>query len=220
MLNRMTATLAATLAALLVGAGAAAAAEPVTERDARKMLFNAKGFEMQYVDAGALTETQLGYFEIMVKSRESRDQFGRLAHYYGAIAISPSVFDGSPAALLAAPETVPFQFRTGLHSVAAADAVALAACNALVKGGDKPCVVAARVLPGRCKDQPMPLSVFATDAFKEYRRADGPQAFAASQATRAYAWGQGAGSEALAACNQTAATVGPADCKIVVQDSK
>ena len=197
-----------------------AMAEPVDERSARKMLFPAKGFNVEYVEGSGLTDTQLGYFKLLVKGRDSRSQFGRLAHYYGAIAISPSVFEGSPAALLSDPESVPFRLDTGLHSVAAAEAAALQGCAALVKRGQKPCVIAARILPKRYKPRDLTMSIFATDAFKAYRKADGPKAFAISPSTRAYGLADGdvAPQEAVEICNGKAKEVGKSDCVVVISD--
>lgn len=211
------------IAAALAAAWAAPAmAEPVDEKAARKALFKPGTFDVVYKEDSGLTDEQLGFFRIIVKGRESRDQFGRLAHYYGAIAISPSVFEDGPAALLADPQNVPFRFETGLHSVQAAEVVALRACNALVQAGQKPCVVPAQILPRRYKERGLTLSTFATEGFKAYRDAGGPKAFAASAETRAYgmADGDAAEAEALAACNATAAKVGKPDCKIVIVDSE
>jgi hypothetical protein len=197
-----------------------ALAQAMDQREARKQLFPAKGYEVEYMADSGLSETELGYFKLLVEGRNSRDQFGRMAQYYGAIAISPSVFQGGPAAILASPETVPFKFETGYHSVAAAEAAALIACNALVQPGQQRCGVAARILPKRYKPRPLSMSVFATDAFKTYRNAGKPKAFALSFATPGYGLADGAqaAEEALEICNAAAEAFGKRDCNLVVLD--
>ncbi|MEL7117481.1 MAG: 5-aminolevulic acid synthase, partial [Pseudomonadota bacterium] len=95
-------------------------------------------------------------------------------------------------------------------------------CEALRKRSDQPCVIAARVLPKRFKNQPLTLSNAATGAFKSYRDARGPKAFAISPATQAFGLAQGATAiqEALGACNAKVGQGNRQDCVIVIQDAK
>jgi len=196
-------------------------ADPLDEKAARKMLFPANGFKVVYKEESGLTETQLGYFKLLVKGRESRNDFKKIAHYYGAIAISPSIFEGTPADLLRDPKKVPFRMETGLHSVEAAQTAVLSACNKLVNSGKKPCVVAALIVPKRYKPVDLTLSVFATQAFKDYRKAKGPKAFAISPRSKGFGISDGdsANAVALAECNATAKETGKADCEIVILDA-
>lgn len=211
-------TLIAALTSLLCAT--AAPADPVDQKSARKMLFNARGFDVQYIDSGVLTDQQLGFFRTLVNSRDSRSQFGQLAQYYGAIAISPSVFESSITELFTRPETVPFAFPVGYHSVSAAQAAALSLCNANVARGQKPCVLAVQIVPKRFKPVALTLSSAATEAFRTYRRAKAPKAFAMSQSTGAFGQGDGplAVETALRMCNAAVGEGNPEDCVVVIAD--
>lgn len=213
-MNRVIIALVATTLAL------PAMAEPIDEKAAKKALFSPKGFSVEYIEDSGLTETQLGYFKLLVKGRQSKAQFERVARYYGAIAVSPSIFEMSPAELLADPESVPFQMAGARHTPEAASKAALAACNKLVKGGAKKCVVAAQVLPKRWKDKGFSLSYAATANFKLYRDADGPKAFAASKNGIGFGLANGEGAEdiAIQACHDNNGEDGKQDCEIVVAD--
>ncbi len=195
-------------------------AEPIDGKSAKKALFSPKGFSVDYVEDSGLSETQLGYFKILVESRQSKKQFGRVARYYGAIAVSPSIFEMSPAELLADPESVPFQMAGARHTPGAADAAALSSCNKLVKGGAKKCVVAARILPKRWKDKGFSMFYAATANFKLYRDADEPKAFAVSATGIGFglANGEGAAKLAIDACHDNNGEEGKRDCEVVVVD--
>ncbi|KMW56419.1 5-aminolevulic acid synthase isozyme [Candidatus Rhodobacter oscarellae] len=208
------------LALSIASLATATTAEPVDERTARKQLFKPKGFSVEYVEDSGLTEQQQGFFKILVEGRDSRQEFGTLARYYGAITVSPSIFEGDIGALLLTPEEVPFQFATGYHSPGAADAASLEACNAQVRGEQKECVIAARILPKRFSERDLTMSFAATANFKLYRGADAPKAFAISPSSQAFGLAEGAtaADEALGACNGLIEQEQPRDCVVVIAD--
>jgi hypothetical protein len=198
---------------------APAEAQPFTEADARQMLFG-DGYEVRFVTNSGLRDQQLALFKELVSGRNSRSQFGQVAAYYGVIAISPSVFEGGAEAILLDPKSVPFRYESGLHSLEDARRVAMAGCNALVREGAKPCVMAAQIVPSGFTPRALSMSVFATEDFPKYRRSSSPKAFAVSASTRAYALAQGnnASTQALDACNKAASAQGARDCKLVLAD--
>ena len=102
----------------------------------------------------------------------------------------------------------------------AAAADAMGACREALVQGDRPCVLAARILPRRWTPQPVSMSVFATAAFRGYRREKGPKAFAVSRGSKAYTMvaGEGARETALTRCNAQAAAAGSPDCEILIVD--
>lgn len=208
--------------ALSLTLGGGALAQPFTGNEARKMLMPVKKYDFVINENSGLTELQLKYFNVLFKAREYRGDLDRLARYYGAIAISPSLFARLERGELDLSEGAPFQFAEGYHTPEAAAQVAIDDCTAVLKPGEAPCVIAAQLLPKRWKRQPLSLSVLATEAFAQYRKARGPRAFAISRATRAFAvqGGPNAVAEALASCNGIADDVGPPDCYIAIQDSK
>lgn len=181
---------AALLAAL--PAQAQTAFEPLGERAARKQLFAPKGGAVEMrAEAG-----------LPVQDQTVLDAVAAQQPYYGAIAISPDEGLMSEATVAAA----------NYHDTAAAEAVALAECNAK-KTGRAPCVVAALIRPEGHEARPLQLSRDATLALRaDYPGKGGAMAISA----RTGAWGIGAGAEAaLAAC---AARPGATDCAVVVQD--
>ena len=205
--------------ALLAGLGAAVA-QPLDERAARKLLFPAGGFEFVLNRQSGLTEQQLGFFNTLFTARQYRDELSGVARYYGAAAISPALFERLQRGELNLSQGAPFQFSEGYHSPAAAEQAALRDCAAALKPGEAPCVVAARLLPKRFKPRGFTMSMIATEAFKSYRSADAPKAFAISRGSRAFAvkGGTQAAAAALASCNETAAKAGRADCLVVIAD--
>ncbi|MEL7343423.1 MAG: hypothetical protein AAFN59_01005 [Pseudomonadota bacterium] len=126
-------------------------------------------------------------------------QQGEPIRYFFSIAYSPA--DGWASQSL--------QSANNFHSVAAADAAALRACDAAKSGGT--CQVVARVLPRGYEPKELTMSVSATDDFrKRFRRAPSPKAFAISPASGA--WGTGAdGASAISNCGVT-------DCTVVIKD--
>ncbi len=194
-----------------------AAAEPVGGKAARKMLFGLRGVEVVLVEDSGLSGTEIQYVRMLMDSPDFR-QLGK--SYYGAMAYSSAFIsriksDGADAA-----RSGLVQFVEGFHSPAAADAAALGACDASRRSGEAACVIALRILPKRFKPQPVTLSLAATAAFRQYRRADEPKALAASAGSRAFrmATGEGAAALALAACNAEAGAAGSPDCEVVVAD--
>lgn len=168
-----------------------ALAEPVTGKAARKALFSLKGASVQMrADSGLSEQDQTVLAGV-----------GAQQPYYGAIAISPDEGLLSEATVAAA----------NYHDTAAAEAAALADCNAK-KTGSAPCVIAALILPESHEPRPLQLSVDATAALrKDYPAKNGALAISAQTG----AWGIGVGTEAaLAACSGKGAT----DCAVVVQD--
>lgn len=213
---------AALIALLLPVLPAAAWAQPLTEREARRALFPAEGYVFKPNAGGGLTKTQLGYLDILFKSRLYRDELESVARYYGAIAVSPSLFQRLERGVVDFSGGVPFQFAEGYHSPRAAAQAAINDCAAQLGEGDAPCVIAAQLLPRRWKTRALSMSVLATEAFKAYRNADGPKAFAISPSTRAFAVkaGPGAQAEAVASCNAVASAAGVQDCQVVIADSQ
>lgn len=201
------------VAAMAVLGAAAAAAEPVDTKAARKMLFSPKGTAVQIIEDSGLSDTELSYFRMLAKD----PQFDRVARYYGAIAFSPSFIE-RVAAGQAGPETLALlQFTDSYHTPQAAAAAAMSACEAARARADKPCVLAARIFPKRWKAQPLTMSMAATAAFRQYRRADSPKAFAVSRGGKGFSAisGDDAAATALARCN---ALEKSPDCEIVVAD--
>jgi len=186
--------------ALVVAAGGAAA-EPMTGAAAGALAF-APGTSSVTVSS-RLGERDQAIVRALVPLMER--QIGRSLDYYGAIAMSPDEGFQSEAS----------QSALNHHSVAAADAAALGACNARRRAGSSPCVLAARILPRGYEARALTLSSAATRALTEtYARARAPKALAISAATGAF--GVGAPDAALATCRRGAGGVG--DCTIVVRD--
>ncbi|MDJ0827856.1 MAG: hypothetical protein QNJ16_20410 [Rhodobacter sp.] len=193
-----------------------ALAEPIDGKTARKMLFAPKGFEVEIVPDSGLDETQRGYVALLVEDRE----FKKTAKYYGAMAVSPSFFD-RVAAGRAGPGTLALlKFTDNFNSPAAAAAAALRGCNAGRARGDRPCVLAARILPKRWEPRDLTLSSGASQAFKVYRREGAPKAFAVSDGSPAFSVvaGENAVATALERCNTLAARAGGPDCTILIAD--
>jgi hypothetical protein len=181
---------------------AAVSAQTFTTDQAEDLIFGTRGSAIAV--SGALSPTDQ---EIVKKTLELLEQqINGPVKYYAAIAYSPD------EGLL----TEALQSAMNYHSVAAADAAAIAACNAARTAGTAPCQVAARVLPRGYEERPLTVSYDASAAFtKAYRRAKGPKAFAISETTGAYAIGAGA-EAAVAACG--ASPQAPGDCRVVIAD--
>jgi hypothetical protein len=205
---------------LILGLGLAlsvafgAAAEPVDEDTARKALFNTRGETVEYVAGNGLSEADEAWVDALT---EQLDRGGQVdLSYYGAIAVSPTMFSVPPAERPNLIVRGLLQFVNGANSPGGAQGLALRLCNDARGGGDAPCVVAAVVLPRRFSQQPLYLSPGATEAFREYRRMNAPKAFAASPTTAFFGLASGttAVSQALASCGLRGAN----DCEIVIQD--
>src|SRR6056297_786615 len=176
------------LVAVFIMVTGPAAAEPVSGREAGRLLFDERGQQM---------------VRLMVPLMEQ--QLGRKLEYYGAIAMSPDEGFQSEAS----------QSALNYHGVAAADSAALSACNANRRSGTRGCILAARILPAGYEERRLTLSTNATRALRDtYARARAPKALAASASTGAFAVGRP--DEALAACQRGARGAG--DCAIVVRD--
>ncbi|MDJ1008566.1 MAG: 5-aminolevulic acid synthase [Paracoccaceae bacterium] len=186
---------------MAVFAASALAAEPVTGRVATGLLFEPG--TSRVITSSRLDSRGQAMIRVMVPLMEQ--QLGRKLDYYGAIAMSPDEGFQSDAS----------QSALNYHSVAAADAAALAACNANRRSGTRPCILAARIVPESYAERPLTLSTNATAAVREvYARARSPKAVAASASTGAY--GVGRPDAALATCRRGAA--GANDCEIVIAD--
>ncbi len=177
---------------LIAATAAMAQADPLTGREARKVLFAPKGASVEMKPDSGLSEQDQTVLASVAGTQP----------YYGAIAISPDEGLMSEATVAAASH----------HDTAAAEAAALADCDAK-KTGRKPCVIAALIRPEGYEPRPLQLSVEATAAL----RADYPGkggALAVSDTTGA--WGIGEGAEAaVSAC---ASKGGATDCVVVIQD--
>ncbi len=170
-------------------------AQVLTTNQAQRELFNVRGSAI--VVAQGLSGRDQTIAKTLVDLLEK--QQGEPIRYYFSIAYSPA--DGWASESL--------QSANNFHSVAAADAAAMRACNAAKSSGT--CQVVARVVPRGYEPKSLTMSVSATDDFrKRFRRASSPKAFAISPASGA--WGSGASVEAaIRDCGVT-------DCKVVIQN--
>lgn len=179
--------------ALIMLAATPVLAEPLSGKAAKKALFAAKGAAVEMLPGSGLSAED----QTILTSVATQQP------YYGAIAVSPD--DG-----LLAESTVA---AANYHDTAAAQAVALAECEAK-KTGSQPCVIAALIRPEGYEPRDLSLSRDATAGFRaDYAGRGG--ALAISAATGA--WGLGKGADAaLAACAAKAA--GITDCNVVIAD--
>ncbi len=201
-------------AAMLAGA---AGAEPVNGKSARRALFSHKTFIFQLAPDSGLTPLQVKLVKLLARDPALQ----RAASYYGAMAISPSVFEVAPSEGASERAKGLVKFTGNHHSPAAADRAALVGCERTRRRSDAACVVAARFLPKRWKTgRVLTLSQSATAALAGYRKAKPPKAFAISLASPAYgvARGENAAETALAACNADATRRGAPDCQVVIAD--
>lgn len=179
----------------------AALAQPVDSSSAGNMLFSTRGATVEVVRVIGLSDRELGFVGEAAKQQL----------YYAAIAISPGDGLMSNATVAA----------TNYHSVPAAEAAAIAACNERRENGREPCRIAARVRPTDWSNQPVQMSIGATEAFRSsYRRERGEKAFAISPSTIAWAIASGAGAanSAVSACNARSDANGAGDCVVVIAD--
>ncbi len=198
---------------ILSGISAAIAA-PITAKEAKRELFKGPKMSVQLLDMSAAEETTRAQAEAIAKSLISPKiaaqwaSMGFSIGYYGAMAVMPDR-PLSPKSMA---------ISNNLHSPAAAQAAALAACNAM-DGPD--CIAVALILPKRYKPRDLTLSQAATAAFREsWERSVVPQYLAYSTSTGAFvlAKGPGADSAALESCNNQAGISGSDDCQIGIAD--
>ena len=184
----------------LFGAGmvlaGAAVAEPISGKEAKKLMFSPKGVEVLLLPVEGLTPEHAALLGQVVKDYA----------YYAAAAIAPDeVFLESEATTLVANH----------HSVEAASAAALEGCNKLRKGGAA-CAVAAVVQPKKWQARGLQLSAEGTAALKDDYSKKGERAMAISAQTGFFALASGAGAQAaaVAACSEK----GASDCFVAVAD--
>ncbi len=194
----------------------AALAAPVSETEARKLLFPVLGADLVVRPDSGLDATQLAIVEAILKQMRSE----AAANYYGAVAVSPAFFDLMTQDPGQAALSGLLQISERFHGVQSAGEAAMAACDKARRSGQARCTVAALVLPKKWTSQPLQMSVGATEAFRDYRKGDGPKAFAISPSTTAFAAARGttAAAVALDRCNAAATPMGAADCEIVIED--
>ncbi len=186
----------------------AAIAEPVTAKQAKKMLFKGAKFQVEVIPGAQIdvvTQVQVEGLIAALQDPKIARQWqasGFSVNYYGAIAVMPD----RPLS------EKTMGFSDNLHSREAAMARAVEACNAL----DGPtCVAVALILPKRFKPQPLSLSFAATEAFRDsWGRPNEPQYLAFSQSTGAYSIVKGVGGDAVAVESCNAAENSGKDCVI------
>jgi len=175
-----------------------AAAQTLTERQARDQVASPRGVDVRVADLPFLTG------DMRRQIAQAAEEFP----YYAALVLSP----GDPQANQSGVAMVNY------HSPEAATRAALEACNKRRTTGAE-CVVVAQVLPRRYQGGRLTLSREATEALRDdFRRMDSPKALAISPDTGQFGFARGDGSRALADCNAKAAEQGARDCRIVVAD--
>lgn len=187
------------MAVVVVGFGTIAlAADPITGKAARALLFAPEGAEVELLLPDLLPEAEALALKMVAEAQP----------YYGAVAISPDEGLMAEATVAAA----------NYHDTNAATLAALAGCDAMRKGA-APCVVVALIRPKGWEPRGLQLSAAATAGFGHDYKGRGGKALAISASTGRWgvATGDGAGSAAVAAC---AAMDSPpvADCAVVVAD--
>ncbi|SMX42802.1 hypothetical protein [Actibacterium lipolyticum] len=187
------------LSSIIALSGAAAMAEPLSGKAARKLMFPTKGGVVKVIAHDFLSKND----------RDLLAQVSAQQPYYGAVALSPDEGLMSEATLAAA----------NYHDVESASRAALAGCNAARQKGSKTCVIAAEIRPKGWKPREIQLSRDATAGLRdEYKGGKGAKALAISPATGKWAYVNMDGPAAQAAvaeCNEEANTD---DCRVVVAD--
>ncbi len=207
------------LAGLLLVAGAtAAAAGPLTPRQAKKQLFRGDKLRVELLDLSGLAPTTRAQAEAVATSLTDPEiaaqwaAMGFSMGYYGAMAVKPD----RPLS----PESM--AISNNLHSPEAAEAAAMQACNALGEGErEGECVPVALILPRRYKARDFTLSQAATEAFRTgWGRPNAPQYLAYSPSTGAFVIARGAGADAkaLASCNEQTGLGDGGDCVIGIAE--
>ena len=186
---------------LMAGLAMPAAAQVADTAKARKDLYPTRGYDIRVSEG--LSEKDARTVEAIVPLMA--EQLRQPVRYYAAIAWSPS--DGLVHESL--------QAAMNFHAPDAAAVAAVEACMPLRSAGaERPCAVAALVVPRKWVPKDVMLSLDATAAFdKAFRKARSPKSFAISR--RGGAWGTGTSdAEALAA----GAAGGAGDCAVVIRD--
>ena len=179
--------------ALTILIATSAGADPLTGKTAKKLLFAPDAAEAEMLPGSGLSEQDQTVLKSVAEAQP----------YYGAIAISPDEGLMSEATVAAA----------DYHDTAAAEAVALAECNAK-KTGAAPCVTAALIRPKGWEAREVQLSQTATTGYRDDYAGKGG-ALAVSAATGA--WGIGKGYDAaLTACAGAEGKV--TDCAVLIAD--
>jgi len=176
----------------------AVAADPVTGKAAKSLLFAPEGAEVEMLGAGLLSESDAAALTMVAEAQP----------YYGAVAISPDEGLMAEATVAAA----------NYHDTATATLVALAGCDAK-RRGKTACVVVALIRPRGWVPRALQLSAAATAGFAKDYKGRGGKALAVSASTGLWgiATGNGAAAAAAAAC-AAKATPPAADCVVAVQD--
>lgn len=183
--------------AVSVGLSGAGFADPISGKDAAKLLFSTKGAQVEMLPVNGLSAESSALLQQVVKDYA----------YYAAVAIAPDEdILKSEATMLVANH----------HSTEAAAAAALAGCNKARKGGAK-CEVAAVVRPQKWQARALQLSVEGTVAMKNDYGNNGERAMAISARTGFFALAQGAGAQAAAL--KACAEKGADDCTVAVSDT-
>lgn len=183
---------------VLASLAGAAVAQPVTGKDANRLMFSPKGAEVEMLPVQGLSAESAALLQQVVKDYA----------YYAAVAIAPDEdILKSEATMLVANH----------HSAEAAAEAARAGCDKARKGGAQ-CVVAAVVRPRKWEARALQLSVEGTVALQADYGKRGERAMAVSPATGFFALANGAGAQSAAvqACNDK----GASDCVVVVADDK
>ena len=204
------------IAGLCIVSASSVFAEPLDEKSARKQLFRPNGVVLEMVDDHGLDTAGEALLDSILAGLKAQ----KIAVYYGAVVASSTFFDdpavGGAKGL--------FQVSERLHNPEAAENIAMDACNAAAKKARaEACVLLARILPKRWEERDVMLSVSATKAFKAYRNADAPKAFAISVSSKSYGMATGtdieaAETEAVATCAQKYAEEPASDCLVVIRD--
>lgn len=178
--------------------GTSAIAEPLSFKEARKMLPNGKRVDGQVIEFEFLDEKAKAILKTLIAS----------VPYYGALAVSPD--EGLFVEWL--------QAAGQHHSIDAARASALSHCEANRKPSSAACVVVLEVSPKGARDgASLSLSADGYTAFRgAYRKLKAPKAFAISESQGTFGFAKGDGLRALDACKSSGA--GARDCKIVIAD--
>ncbi len=187
------------LLALAISAPAVLA-EPLTGKDAKKLLFAPVVAEVEVMPEAGLPADQAEVLKTVGLSQP----------YYGAIAIAPDEGLMSEATVAAA----------NFHDTASASAAALLECNAKKKTPTD-CVIAAYIRPEGWKDANpteagFSLSSDATAALQDYARKKGALAISPSTGAFGMAKGDTAAEQALTNC--AAKNEKATDCIVAVQN--
>ena len=184
-----------TVLALTLIATGPALAEPLSGKDAKKLLFPPVTAEVEIMPEAGLPADQAEVLKTV----------GAGQPYYGAIAIAPDEGLMSEATVAAA----------NFHDTASAATAALAECNGKKKT-ETECVIAAYIRPQGWTDVGFGLSSDATAAFEDYNKRTGALAISPSTGAFGMAKGKTAADDAVKAC--MAKNEKATDCAVAVQN--